>query len=239
MGSHVSGLKGDLLSSAEVKELTAPDEEMFPLEQLQMYQHVVRRVLPFLDPYEGAVFVQILDRTIGWKKHAAVFSADALFAGDSMYGGLARLMDRSRMMKALRSLETRGLIGRVRREHSRIRLFCVNPHVDADTLQQSAPARRKSIVRAEERRRRMVSQRDHVVSPQHEMASREDPSISHDDTGEVYRDNAIREDNLENSTHPEPSAPGARSPLDISIEIQRSVRRPDVTPRPRRRTSAL
>lgn len=223
----------------EVNEALSPDQSMSVLDQLQFYQHMARKVFPYLDPYETAVLVQIVDRITGWKKREAKFSADALFVGDRMYGGIARTMDRSRMMKALRSLERRGLIRRRPQPNSRIRVYWVNTSPDFGALEASAPNLRKSAARAGSRRRQMISNGDQVVSQADGMVSAGDVHGSESDTGEPYPDNCIRDYNHENTTHPKPSASGARSQSDLEKQnvYPAEVRRPDVTPRSRRRNS--
>lgn len=223
------------------RDAIAPDQSMSVLQQLQLYQHMARYVYPYLDAYETSALVQILDRVTGWRKHEARFSADALFAGDRMYGGIARTMDRSRMMKALRSLERRDLIRRRPSEGSRIRIYWVNPNPDISSLQLSAPALRKSAARVGSRRRLRVSSGDNPVHQADYLASHGDTRISESDTGERYLENGIREGNIENGTRPEPAAPDARSPEDFSQLKARSLAqargkvRPEVNPRPRSR----
>jgi hypothetical protein len=221
----------------EVGNAISPDPSMSVLDQLKFYQYMARKVFPYLDPYETVVLVQIVDRITGWKKREARFSADALFVGDRLYDGIARTMDRSRMMKALRSLEARGLIRRRPQPNSRIRVYWVNPSPDIDVLKGSAPDLRKSAARAGLSRGQIISNRDYVVSPVNSRVSREDTHVSERDTGEPYLENGIIDYNLDNTTHPEPSAPGARSCNDLEEEKVPSagVDRPDVNPRPRRR----
>jgi hypothetical protein len=222
-------------SLADVKKQILPDTEMSVLDQLQRYQHVTRRILPYLDVYEGATFLQIFDRTIGWRKHAAAFSSDALYAGDSMYGGLGRTMDRSRMMKALRSLENKGLIARYKQEHSRVRIFAIYLDVDLEALRTEAPAIRKSVLPAKQRRARWVSPGDSVVRVTDPHIAEGDIDISQNDTGEEYRENNIFYSNLENHRHPELSAPGARYQVELDQKLGSKGVRPDIKARPRPR----
>ncbi len=218
------------------------DKAMSPLDQLQRYQHMARKVFPYLDPYETSVLIQILDRITGWRKTEARFSADALFVGDKMYGGLARTMDRSRMMKALRSLQARGLIRRRAQPNSRIRIYWVNTSPDILSLERTAPSLRKSAKTASARRQAIVSNRDDVVQQAHHIVSANDIGRSEGDTGEGYQENDILHRNLENFTHPEPGAPDARPPERIAeredYALPAALRpRPDIKPPARRRTS--
>lgn len=222
---------------------TRPVKGMGILDQLQLYQHMVRRICPFLDAYETTVLTQIVDRITGWQKREAVFRADALYAGDKMYGGIARAMDRSRMMKALRTLELRGVITRRRQRYSKVRIYCVNFDVDLSALEATARPVSLSVERSR-RREDLVSPEDLVVSNPDLLGSREDHDVSGEGTREGYRENRIENEVSENTTHPAPSAPGARSRQSASSgttgvrAAQARLERSDIQPRPRTRRRA-
>lgn len=186
---------------------TAPVEDMQVLHQLQHYQYAIRYIFPFLDAYEASVLIQIIDRITGWKKRAAHFSSDALYAGDRMYGGLGRTMDRSRMMKALRSLEERGVIARRRARYGRVRIFEINYDVDQSLLAASARPLSKSVQSVQERR--MLSRGDNAVPVEDPKISRGEYDVSQIDTGEVYRENGIMEGTIENWPSAVPAAPAS------------------------------
>jgi hypothetical protein len=124
------------------------DEDMKPLDQLKKYQFILRKVIPLLDAYEATALMQIVDRTIGWKKHEALFEGQSMYAGDKLYGGISRSMHRSRMLKALTSMEERNLISRRRayRDDPR-KVYRVNFDVDLVELERSAKPKSKSAKR--------------------------------------------------------------------------------------------
>lgn len=193
-------------SWAEMKAETKPTD-MEVLEQLVIYQSMMRKLVPYLDAFEALVLGQIVDRTIGWKKVAAYFSGDALYAGDEMYGGIARAMDRSRMWAAIRSLERRGIISRGEVAHSRIRIYRINTNINEELVRRTAKPISRSAASVRNRRR-IVSENDNVVSRSDHIVAAEDDMISTNTTGEQYRD----KDNGETGNrdkHPQPSAPVA------------------------------
>lgn len=219
---------------------TAADPNMSVLDQIKVYQHMARRVYPYLDVYEIAVLGQIVDRITGWKKDAAKFSAQKLYVGDTMYGGLARAMDWAKMMETLRSLENRNVIARLKQRDSRIRIYWVNPEPDLDLLRATAPPLRKSGQRIKLQLEGIVANGDNVVANADGSVASSDFDVAEGDTREGYRENGIINCNLENTTHPEPSAPGARSLSDFSEAAERpaqarGVARPEIRPRTRRR----
>lgn len=124
------------------------DDEMKPLDQLKKYQFVIRKILPFLDAYEATALIQIVDRTTGWKKHEAIFMAQSLYAGDQLYGGISRSMHKSRMNKALASMEQRNLISREKGYQDDPRKYYrVNYDVNLAELERSSKPRSASANR--------------------------------------------------------------------------------------------
>lgn len=231
---------GDVQPWDDDYEATRPDREMSVLHQLQLYQQMVRRIFPYLDTYETTVLIQIVDRITGWKKREAIFRADALYAGDKMYGGIARAMDRSRMMKALRTLEARGVITRRPQRYGKVRVYGVNFDVDLTELARTARAVSGSVTRTRSWKGR-VSSGDGPVSPVNSLHSTDDHNGSQEGTRESYEENdriVINE-----NTHPTPSASGAR--LHEEISEQGAVRaeharleRSELQPPPRTRRRA-
>lgn len=124
-----------------------PDEAMTPLEQLKKYQYVIRKIMPLCDAYEAAVLIQILDRTIGWRKHKAAFTPRSFYGGDRLYGGLSRLMHRSKFFAAINSLQERGVINREEIAQSPRRVFSINFDVDLERLTASAKPKSASANR--------------------------------------------------------------------------------------------
>ncbi len=124
------------------------DDKMKPLDQLKKYQFIIRKVIPFLDAYEATVLMQIVDRTTGWKKHEALFEGQSMYAGDTVYGGISRTMHRSRMHKALATMEERNLISRRKgyRDDPR-KVYSINYAVDLEELERSAKPKSKSAGR--------------------------------------------------------------------------------------------
>lgn len=209
------------------------------LEQVRGYQFAIRCLCPFLDPYETAVLLQIVDRINGWQKLEAHINAEKLFNGDRMYGGIARVMHRSRMMKALRSLEARGVIRRRPQSNgSPVKIYMVNFHVDLAALEASAPKLRAPRP-IPEREKRSPSETTPVQMVHHKVSSG-DGAVSHQDPRERYEEKSNIEDNQENR-QPKLSASAARSPSKIKIRKivrpaqARSGPRYEINPRPRRR----
>lgn len=213
---------------AEMKAETRPTD-MEVLEQLIVYQSMLRKVVPYLDAFEALVLGQIVDRTIGWKKIAAYFSGDALYSGDEMYGGIVRAMDRSRMWAAIRSLERRGIISRGEVAHSRIRIYRINTAIDEELVKRTAKPISKSAASGRNRRR-IVSQKDNVVSPSDHIVAAEDHVVLSSTTGEQYGENDIEETDIQDK-RPQPAAPvagpiRARTRLRVPTETAETSAQP-------------
>lgn len=221
-----------------------PDKDMGSLDQLQAYQFALRYICPLLDPYESAILMQIIDRTAGWKKHAAYFSAERLLWGDNLYGGISRQMHRSKLMKALASLEQRRVISRLDQEYHQQKIYRVNYDVDLDLLTASAPKPRKR--KPVSNRDKPVSNRDWPVSngdqPVHETdqnVSSGDVGVSQGDPREGYTQNSIIENKNKTRQRLAPPDPiAARSPDQLS-DFDTGARQPMVNPRPRRRKTSI
>lgn len=78
--------------------------------KLVIYQRLNREWAEHLDPYEFRVLTAIVDRTIGWGKPEARFSAGRLLEGDTVCGPLN--MGRASLYRALARLEEKGFISR-------------------------------------------------------------------------------------------------------------------------------
>lgn len=78
--------------------------------KLVIYQKLNREWAEHLDPYEFRVLTAIIDRTIGWGKQEARFSAGRLLDGDKVCGPLN--MGRRTLYRSLASLEEKGFISR-------------------------------------------------------------------------------------------------------------------------------
>ena len=188
---------------AEMKAETKPTD-MEVLEQLVIYQSMMRKLVPYLDAFEALVLGQIVDRTIGWKKVAAYFSGDALYAGDEMYGGIARAMDRSRMWTAIRSLEQRGIISRGEVARSRIRIYRINTDMDEERIKRTAKPISKSAASVRNRRG-IVSEDDNMVLPSDHIVAAGDDIVFNSTTGERYGDNDIGKNGIRDK-RPQPAA---------------------------------
>lgn len=207
----------DLEPWDEDYEATRPTDMKFT-EQLRRYQVANRDIAPLLDAYEIVVFTQIVDRTAGWKKERAIFSATALYEGDRRYGGIARSMHWSRMMKALRSLEDRGVIVRHRRVDTRIRIYRVNYDVDLRKLAATAPSLRKPGTGYTSSRHRAEALSSTETTPSqivHGIVSVDDDTVAHEDTREGY--NRTQHRNLDKG-QPVPSEPTAGNPISKIID---------------------
>lgn len=218
---------------------TAP-VPMSALEQLQKYQLVIRKICPFLDPYETTVLMQILDRITGWKKLEAYVNTDKLLNGDAMWGGIARAMHRSRMSKALATLEERGVIRRRSpRNRGQVKIYRVNLDVDLSGLEASGPKLRAA--RPANERRNVVSEGDLVVSQVYSTVSSGEIVVSSEDPREGYGEKNNLDSNQDNSRHPKPTASDARSPEEVKgRKLVRPARarpgpRYEINPRARRR----
>lgn len=174
------------------------DEDMSPLEQLMRYQFVIRKICPYLDPYEIAALMQIVDRVTGWRRHQTYFGNDKLHSGDQMWGGLSRTMHWTRMMKALRSLEDRGVISRIRQKYYDTRIFRVNYNLDLEKLTASAPEPRRERNRDRGKNQPAkgefpVSEEDRWVRVGDLVVSNGDHTVSLEDRTETYPDNGTYE----------------------------------------------
>ncbi|WP_426257194.1 hypothetical protein [Sphingomonas sp. DC1400] len=205
-GERVSVTEKRVSTWAEMKAETKPTD-MEVLEQLVIYQSMMRKLVPYLDAFEALVLGQIVDRTIGWKKVAAYFSGDALYAGDEMYGGIARAMDRSRMWAAIKSLERRGIISRGEVAHSRIRIYRINTDMDEELIKRTAKPISKSVAGVRNRRR-IVSKNDNMVSSSDYIVAAGDDMVATNTTGEQYNDKDSGETGTRDN-RPQPAAPVA------------------------------
>ena len=149
-------------------------------------------------------------------------------------------MHRSRMMKALETLETRGVIRRrPQRYAARVKIYRINWDVDLTGLEASAPRLRAS--RPAPDRRDMVSGGDEPVSVAHSTVSTGEIAVSLQDPRERYEEKSNLDSNQENTRQPKLAASAARSPDEE--EVRKIVRpaqarpgpRPEISPRSRRR----
>ena len=85
-------------------------EENKILWALQQYQKVIRKWAGALTLIEFAVLVQILDRTVGWQKTRRTITIGGILNGGRLYVGIGQAVKRSSVLKALRSLENKGII---------------------------------------------------------------------------------------------------------------------------------
>ena len=93
---------------------------------LQAYQHCIRVWSAELTPYEFMVAMQIIDRTLGWRKTRMAASVPRMMSGDTLYAGMK--IGRSAFFTALASLEKKGVIARhPHPEGKQIRVYSVNP----------------------------------------------------------------------------------------------------------------
>ncbi len=216
------------------------------LWQLQQYQLVIRKWQPHLSSNEFGIVMQILDRTVGWRRLEATFRSAKMLEGDRMYGGLGLAMSRSTMMKALRVLEDRDVVRR-RRDDDRpwLREYSINLEWIPDTA-WGAEELSVSLSGAEG-----VSQGDPPVQQPHQLVPHGDMSVSHRDPREGYQDNGNGERYLDDSRRADPSPP-APDPLSLSMprgpgEVEAAPetpeqpltgRFPNTNPAPRKRPSA-
>lgn len=80
--------------------------------KVECYQKPTREWRDHLTVNEQVVLMQIIDRTIGWGRREAYFTAMSIINGDEVYSGLQ--MSRATLFRALASLESRGFIRRRR-----------------------------------------------------------------------------------------------------------------------------
>lgn len=223
---HSVEMNDDYNEFGEVERASCqPHEDMTVLDQLQVYQLINRTFAPLLEAYEIVVLNQILDRTIGWRKHKAIFTAQRLYEGDTVYGGLERTMHRSKMMSALKRLEDRGLIRReVVAGGTLAKAYSINFGINLQTLERLAPAKRKSYKRGvsiyisssdnehldtNETASNHVVNRDNIVSPADYLVSIEDKQISIGDPREEYREKGISLKNTIRTARSVPAEPTA------------------------------
>jgi hypothetical protein len=226
--ARVDEEEDDIVPWDDERASISPIDDMSPFDQLILYQQFVRKIAPLLDAYETAVLLQIIDRITGWKKVEARFSAEKLYQGDSVYGGLQRTMHYTKMFRALRSLEKRQVIRRRRQQYgSEVRIYRVNFNVGLTALEGSAPKLRKGRTAHKSRRsfRDLDDQNDPIARSQHRdgvvansnhpvsfpdcTVANGDAEVVHGDPRERYLDNNIRELNLENTPQPVPAVPAA------------------------------
>jgi len=100
---------------------------------VEIYQRAIREWAGALTPYELALAMHLLDRTVGWGKTRVTISTRRFLNGDTVYSGLD--MSRPTMFRALRSLEDKGLIVRHNDPRGReIKVYAVNLGWKPDTL---------------------------------------------------------------------------------------------------------
>ena len=151
------------------------------LSSVQVYQRAIRVWSGHLDPFELALVLQIIDRTLGWKKTRIAISTTRFLQGDKAYSGLK--MGRTKMFEALSSLETKGIIARhPHPEGKEIKVYSVNIGWSPDMLNipkrlqnQSASrttqsAQRTTPVRVPDTRERIlgegdIEKEDYTVEP--------------------------------------------------------------------------
>lgn len=94
---------------------------------LQTYQKIIRTWVHDLTLIEFAVLMQIVDRTVGWKKVNRTIGVPEILNGGRLYSGIGHAVKRASVMNALRSLESKGIIERrPSRTHNQYRDYLVN-----------------------------------------------------------------------------------------------------------------
>lgn len=102
-------------------------EENPILWALQQYQKVTRLWVGSLSAIEYTVLMQILDRTVGWQRESQDLTIRGLLEGGRHYRGIGNAVRKASLMKALRSLEDRGIIRRRPSLHfGRVRNYVIN-----------------------------------------------------------------------------------------------------------------
>jgi hypothetical protein len=94
----------------EFPSLGSDDDYSSLQSKLMIYQKLNREWAEHLDPYEFRVLSAIVDRTVGWGRTEAQFSAGRLLRGDKVNGPLN--LSRPKLYRVLSSLEGRGMIRR-------------------------------------------------------------------------------------------------------------------------------
>ena len=206
-------------------------EDLTPLDQLKFYQLVNRKFAPLLEAYEVAVLSQILDRTIGWRKRKAIFTAQRLYEGDTVYGGLERTMHRSKMMSALKRLVACGLVKREIVTRGMVaKAYSINFEIDIEELRLLAPTKRKSYKRgpsiypsntdvehndAKNDAAKHVANKDKPVPQMHLSVSIEDINNANEDPREGYQKKHISIKNTIRIARTVPAEPTSQDEINF------------------------
>lgn len=102
------------------------EREQSVLWALQQYQKVIRHWIHDLTAIEFTVLMQILDRTVGWQKTRYRITLSNLLQGGPHYDGVENAVKRASLMKALRSLEAKGMISREARPYDVSKDYVIN-----------------------------------------------------------------------------------------------------------------
>jgi len=179
--------------------------------KIACYQKVMREWSPYLDPFELAVVMQIVDRTIGWGVREARFTTNSMLNGDAVYSGLK--MGRAKLFKALASLEARGIVRRRPCPHKPDhRIFSINMDWAPDVT-LTAPKRLKGVQPgAPGRPQHGHPQSTSWTTPVHE----------------VDANNNSPQTVVPNSNHPGAAAPVSSNPADqvrtVAVNTQTTLR---------------
>jgi hypothetical protein len=92
------------------------------LTKVEAYQLGVRKFAAHMTPVEFVVFMNILDRTIGWGEAEAHFTNQALRTGDKVYGGMSGI-GRTTLFDTLAALTRKGFIVRRYDPNKRDRVY--------------------------------------------------------------------------------------------------------------------
>lgn len=112
---------------SQVVSLSPIETGQSNLTVVSAMQRIVREWMPYLSANEFAVLIQLVDRTIGWRKTRATFSLNRVLDGDKAYGGISAMVSRRSLFRALASLEEKGMIARHKHpEGKQIRVYSVN-----------------------------------------------------------------------------------------------------------------
>lgn len=110
----------------QVVEFQPPAEASKEDTALRVYQRCIRVWSADLTPFEFMVAMQIIDRTLGWRKTRMSASVPRMMDGDKVYSGMK--IGKTAFFAALSSLEKKGVIARhPHPEGKQIRVYSVNP----------------------------------------------------------------------------------------------------------------
>ncbi|MCW3837082.1 hypothetical protein ACFQ1E_13015 [Sphingomonas canadensis] len=111
----------------ERPSFNATQEDNALLWALQQYQKVIRHWMRELTAIEFTVLMQILDRTVGWQRMNRTIGIPNILSGGRHYAGIGHAVKKASLMKALRSLEDKGIIERRRSPvHSQMKDYLIN-----------------------------------------------------------------------------------------------------------------